>query len=201
MIIVCPWPLYESLFVEGDNSPLWKSVTSISLSPYSDTSVYPLHAWNVLLNLTVCFEAIEGNCSKELLEIWDWSFFCKGFTQEQKKWQGQPKKYNIFFWKGVKSFNPFTLKRLQLEWLPKRTVHSRTRRIRMRGPSKNSSQTSHETPYAYKNELGDVFTKKSTQILSTNSNQHCWKTYWTIFGDIEMPSRRRDGIERSLNVH
>ena len=49
-------------------------------------------------------------------------------------------------------------------------VHSRTRRIWKRGPWKNSSQTAQETPYAYKNELGYVFAKKSTPILSTNSN-------------------------------
>ena len=37
----------------------------IPLSPYSDTSVYPLHTWIVLLNLTVYFTAIKANCSKQ----------------------------------------------------------------------------------------------------------------------------------------
>ena len=60
----------------------------ISLSPYSDTSAYPLHTWIVLLNLTVYFKAIGENCSKqsvyfskELLEILRLIFFCV-FTKE-----------------------------------------------------------------------------------------------------------------------
>ena len=37
----------------------------IPFSPYGDTSAYPLHTWNVLLNLTVYFKGIEEKCSKQ----------------------------------------------------------------------------------------------------------------------------------------
>ena len=51
----------------------------IPLSPYSDTSVYPLHTWIVLLNLTVCFKAIEANCSKQSAYFLRLIFFaCEG---------------------------------------------------------------------------------------------------------------------------
>ena len=65
-----------------------KFTVPIQLPPHSDTSVYPLHTWIVLLNLTVYFEAIEGNCStqsvyflRELLETVRLIFFC-AFVKE-----------------------------------------------------------------------------------------------------------------------
>ena len=52
----------------------------IPLSPYSDTSVYHLHTWIVLLNLTVYFKAIEANYSTQWnnqLIFWDFFLLVK----------------------------------------------------------------------------------------------------------------------------
>ena len=72
-------------------SMFWKRkkfTVPIQLPPHNDTSAYPLHTWIVLLNLTVYFEAIEGNCStqsvyflRELLETVRLIFFC-AFVKE-----------------------------------------------------------------------------------------------------------------------
>ena len=53
-----------------------------TISSYNDATAYPLHSWNVLLNLTAYSKAIEKNCfkqslsfSEELLEILRLNFF------------------------------------------------------------------------------------------------------------------------------
>ena len=44
---------------------------AIPLSSYKDATAYPLHSWNVLLNLTIYFsvKAIEQNCFKQSLSF------------------------------------------------------------------------------------------------------------------------------------
>ena len=64
---------------------------AIPLSSYKDATAYPLHTWNVLLNLTVYFKAIEKNWfkqslsfSEELLEILRLNFF---WENNVSKWK------------------------------------------------------------------------------------------------------------------
>ena len=91
-------------------SMFWKRkkfTVPIQLLPHSDTSAYPLHTWNVLLNLTVHLKAIEQNCFKqslsfleELLEILRLNFF---WENNVSKW----KLPNRGWWK-CRKINPIT---------------------------------------------------------------------------------------------
>ena len=69
--LVCvPSKLFSEFVMETQNN------VPLPLSSYKDATGYPRHTWNVLLNLTVYFKAIEQNCFnqslsflEELLEI------------------------------------------------------------------------------------------------------------------------------------
>ena len=75
--LVCvPSKLFSEFVVETETMLR----PSISLSSYKDATVYPLHTWNVLLNLTVYFKAIEQNCFKQSL-----SFFGRTFGNFETK--------------------------------------------------------------------------------------------------------------------